>query len=79
MEIRVTGTSGAKRSVPIEPGGHQMHHVSRERRGSGMTEYVILIALIGIATILALMSFDTEVIHQYGGVATPRIENMGNE
>lgn len=53
-----------------------MNHATSSRRGAGLTEYSISVVLVAIALVLAVLFFGTELIHQYGGRATPAVEGM---
>ncbi len=53
-----------------------MKHAKSPRLGSGLTEYSIVVALVAIALVLAVLFFGTEIIHQYGGRATPEVERL---
>ncbi|MBI4613601.1 MAG: hypothetical protein HY720_08335 [Planctomycetes bacterium] len=53
-----------------------MKHVRTTRHGAGLTEYAIVVVLVAMALVLAVMFFSTEVIHGYGGVAVPEIEQL---
>lgn len=46
-----------------------LHRIARQQRGQGMTEYIIIVALIGVAAIAVYQYFGETIRAQTSGIA----------